>query len=209
MRFLFPIIGIAAGFIVIGRYSQPGIILFFPLCYLLGCDTLVPLLKKTWQYIPVLLAGAAVFVMTVVSVTPYLNRDYRDYLSDIQSAVPQDAKVLANLNSAYAFAYDALVDYRNLEYLEDTGMTFEEYIDSRGIEYIIYPEEMDVIYQKRPVWNIVYGNIYPYYEDMQSFFDRRCMLVREFTSPYAMRIVRYMDTQDWTVKIYAVEEEEP
>jgi 4-amino-4-deoxy-L-arabinose transferase-like glycosyltransferase len=205
LRFLLPVIGVAAGFVVIGRYSQPGVILFFPLCYLLVFDTLSSLLKKPWQYVPVLLAGLAVLAVTVVSVAPYLNRDYRNYLAGIQATVPQDAKVLANLNSEYAFVYDTLVDYRNLAYLEDAKMTFEEYIDSRGIEYIIYPEEMDMIYQKRPVWNIVYGNIYPYYEDMQRFFERRCTQIDEFTSPYAMRIVRYMDTQSWTIKIYAVQ----
>jgi len=204
LRFLMPVLGITAGFVLIGRYSQPAVILFWPLMYLLVFDVTVSLTKK-YQLIPALALGAAMLVCTVSSVVPYLNRDYRDYIDEIESAVPSDAKVLANLNAEYAFDHGALVDYRNLEHLEDNGLTFAEYIDNNDIDYIVYPQEMDFIYQKRPVWNIVYGNIYPYYDYMNAFLDQNCTRVHAFTSPYAMRITRHMDKQDWTVIIYAVE----
>ncbi len=207
LRLLLPLIAVNAGFILIGRYSQPGVILIFPLGYLLIFALLDKLLKR-WGQLPAVLLGAAVVAISAWSVVPYLNNDYSDYLSDIRASVPSDAKVLANLNAEYAFDAGQLLDYRNLEYLEQSGLTFEEYINSRGIEYIIYPEEMDYIYQHRPVWNIMYGNLYPYYEDMQQFLAERCTPVVSFTSPYAMRITDHMDDQDWMVTVYRVDRED-
>ena len=207
LRLLLPLVAVNAGLILIGRYSQPGVILMFPLGYLLVFALLDKLLKR-WVRLPAALLGAAVVAMSVWSVTPYLNSGYNDYLNDIRAAVPSGAKVFANLNAEYAFDEGRLLDYRNLEYLEDSGLTFEEYVESRGIEYIFYPEEMDYIYQHRPVWNILYGNLYPYYEDMQQFLAERCTPVSSFTSPYAMRIAGHMDEQDWTVTIYRVDGED-
>ena len=204
LRLLLPIIAVNAGFILIGRYSQPGVILIFPLGYLLVFALLDKLLKK-WAWLPAALFGAAVIAISVWSVTPYINNDYDAYLSEIRASVPSDAKVLANLNAEYAFDEGQLLDYRNLEYLEQSGLSFAEYIETHGIEYIIYPEEMDYIYQHRPVWNIMYGNLYPYYDDMQQFLEEHCTKIASFTSPYAMRIAGHMDDQDWAVTVYHVE----
>ena len=168
LRLLLPLIAVNVGIIVIGRYSQPGVIFIFPLGYLLVFALADKLLKR-WAWLPAALLGAAVIAVSAWSAVPWLNHDYDDYLCDIRASVPSSAKVLANLNAEYAFDEGQLLDYRNLEYLAQSGLTFEEYVSSRGIEYILYPEEMDYIYQHRPVWNIVYGNLYPYYDDMQRF----------------------------------------
>jgi hypothetical protein len=148
--------------------------------------------------------AVAMLTISLAQIVPYMNNDYEVYLNEIESIVPEDARVLANLNTEYAFAYDSLRDYRNLGYLDDNEMSFADYVKSNDIEYIIYPEEMDFIYENRPVWNIVYGNIYPYYDDMNELLKQKCEMVHEFYSPYGMRIVRFANAKDWSVKIYRV-----
>jgi len=39
---------------------------------------------------------------------------------------------------------------------------------------------MDFIYNSRPIWNGIYGNLYYYYDDMQNFLEDKCELVHEF-----------------------------
>lgn len=206
LRLLLPVVAVNAGFILIGRYSQPGIILLFPLCYLL-VYYLINLVPWRGIWIPSALYGAAVLLVTVLAVTPCLNSDYEEYLGDIHSLVPSEAHTLANLNADYAFDNGALIDYRNHAYLEQNGMTFEDYIRKNEVEYIVYPEEMDFIYTNRPVFNILYGNLSPYYGDMQRFLAERCSLIGSFTSPYAMRIVQYSQREAWEVRVYRVKEE--
>jgi hypothetical protein len=63
---------------------------------------------------------------------------------------------------------------------------------------------MDFIYDRRPTWNFLYGNVFPYYDDMTYFLENNCELVHEFTSPYGMRIVRLYDEKEWKVSIYKV-----
>jgi hypothetical protein len=118
--------------------------------------------------------------------------------------VPSNVKVLANLNTEYACDEGHLLDYRNLDYLDQNGLTFAEYVESRGIKYIVYPQEMDYIYAHRPVWNILYGNLYPYYDDMKRYLAEHCTQTAAFTSPYAMRIAGLMDEQAWMVTVYRV-----
>ncbi|WP_200858864.1 hypothetical protein [Halanaerobium saccharolyticum] len=131
--------------------------------------------------------------------------NYDDYLNQIAEVVDKDDRVLANLNADYYFKDGSLFDYRNLAYLEESNLSFSDYIVKNKIEYIIYPEEMDFIYQTRPTWNILYGNLYPYYSEMQKFIENKSRLVKTFNnSTYAIRIVREIDKKDWTVKIYKV-----
>jgi len=197
---LLPIIALNIGYLIIGRYSQPGIVLLFPLCYLL-IFLLLSKLKKSGLKISIILS-ILVVANTIVGVFPQTSNDYKAYIEEIQTVVPQDASVLANLNTEYAFEYHHLHDYRNLDKLNEKE--FSEYIKEQDIEYIIYPEEMDFIYNNRPVFNIMYGNVFPYYDDMHNFLAENCELIYEFNSPYAMRILMYSKDKDWSVKIYKV-----
>ena len=201
------LIGINAAFIIIGRYNQTGIIFIFPIFYLL----ILSLLKDISVWNIKIAYTAALILIILISVNTFsaLRNDsfssYQDYLNNIAQVVDSEDRVLANLNTAYYFERKKLFDYRNLAYLDENDLSFADYIEKNKIEYIIYPEEMDFIYNSRPQWNIIYGNLYPYYEEMKNFIENNTVKVYEFSDKtYAMRIVRYIGQKDWSVKIYKV-----
>lgn len=207
LKLLLPLLGVVGGIVLIGRYSQPAVVLIFPLCWLI-VFWLADRLPKLWRIITYVLFGTAMLVNSALAIVSEVNNDYDEYITNIEQVVPSDSRVLANLNTAYAFDFGVLRDVRNLEFLDDKKLTFEEYIEEQDIKYIIYSEEMDFIYQKRPVWNIIYGNVHPYFQEMKQFLSEDCTAVASFTSPYAMRIVKYAYEQQWAVTIYRVEGKE-
>ena len=201
---LLSFLAINIGYIVIGRYNQTGIIFIFPICYLLLLNILSSI-KKKYSFIIISLIIVVLAFNTTTTLIRDSHNNYDQYLSEISRVVDKDDQVLANLNSEYYFNNGSLFDYRNLAYLNENNISFSEYIASTNIEYIIYPEEMDFIYNTRPVWNMLYGNPYPYYQDMKKFLDNKCKLVHSFTNQtYGMRIVRYIGKKDWNIKIYKV-----
>lgn len=199
------IIAINTGYVLVGRYNQTSIIFLFPFFYLLTIT-----LVKELQRLPRNLFITVILLSTIITSGLNLNsdtyfNDYQRYLREIARGVEQDAVVLANLNTEYYFENSKLYDYRNLSELKNYGLTFSEYIERNGIEYIIYPEEMDFIYNTRPVWNGLYGNLVPYYQEMKDFFQNNCQLVHEFENEvYGMRIARYIGKKDWKIKIFKV-----
>ncbi|MGH4051945.1 MAG: hypothetical protein ACREVX_11465 [Clostridium sp.] len=141
---------------------------------------------------------------TVINIYPFINNDYNNYLFNISKTVKKDDVVLANLNSDFYFNNSKLHDYRNLAFLKENNMNFKDYIYKYNIKYIIYPEEMDVIYNESPKWDALYGNL-SYYNEMKSFLENNCTLVNEFNNKtYGIRISRYINEKDWFVKIYKV-----
>ncbi len=208
------------GTLVLGKYSQPGIVLHFPLYYLLLGELLLGASPKTSEnkrysttiatILGLLLLAQTVntgfnLAETIGPRSTHTRESYRDYTRNISSLVPPDARVLANLNTEYYFDHGVLRDYRNLVYLNEEGLSFADYIRKNDLEYIIYPEEMEVIYQRRPVWNILYGNVTSYYEEMKSFLSKHCVEEGSFSSPvYGMRITRYSGREDWKVTVYRV-----
>ena len=233
------------GTLVLGKYSQPSIILHFPLYYLLiglelavlaerlgqpgqkawignrrqlgklsGLSKLGRLARILTRAVP-----AALIILTAANSAYNIGQElhllspksreyyetYAEYGHNLHKFVPANTTVLANLNAEYHFGRGRLYDYRNLEYLDEAGLSFAEYIEKNSIEYIVYPEEMDLIYQQRPVWNILYGNVAAYYEDMQQFLAANCRPVGSFESPiYGMRITRYMGREPWRVQVYKI-----
>ncbi|MFP4618975.1 MAG: ArnT family glycosyltransferase [Spirochaetaceae bacterium] len=209
-----------AGTLVLGKYSQPSIIFHFPLYYMLLAAVLEEVpghlffsahIKKGILSIlaGLLLISTGVNVVQEMHLLPPKDttpfESYREYNRNIRSFVPADAMVLANLNSLCAFDFGRVRDYRNLAHLDEAGLDFSEYIELNGIEYIIYPEEMDFIYRNRPVWNILYGNVTGYYKEMKEFLEEECTVAGSFSSPtYGMRITRYSGTRPWEVTVYRV-----
>jgi 4-amino-4-deoxy-L-arabinose transferase-like glycosyltransferase len=201
------VIGINLGYIIIGRYNQTSIIFIFPVFYLLIVSILSHLSKFSLK--SSYLVFSVIFIIISINTVFALKNDnfssYQKYINNISQVVAADDNVLANLNSGYYFENGNLFDYRNLAYLTENNLSFADYIEKNNIDYIIYPEEMDFIYNSRPEWNIIYGNLYPYYNDMQEYLNNNTELVYEFTdSTYAMRIVRYIGEKNWYVKVYRV-----
>ncbi|MFP4564137.1 MAG: ArnT family glycosyltransferase [Spirochaetia bacterium] len=205
------VVALNIGILLIGKYNVTNVIFIFPpmIILVMGVINLPVQEHRTRRYIipalPVLLLSATL-VSSILQVLPWIGRDhYREYLEELADTVPPDVPVLANLNTDFYFRNGVLKDYRNLVFLPEKGLAFPEYIRDRNIEYVIYPDEMDYIYNHRPIWNILYGNVWLYYEEMNRFLDEECTVIGEFTAPiYGMRIVRYIGDEDWKVRIYRV-----
>ncbi|PKM86435.1 MAG: 4-amino-4-deoxy-L-arabinose transferase [Firmicutes bacterium HGW-Firmicutes-12] len=207
---LLSIAALNLGLILIGRYNQTSVVFQFPLLYLLAsyCIYSLPRLKAYLRQVILGFVVLTLGVLSVFNITPYLTsvhgNSYENYLLQIGKVVSPEAEVLANLNTEYYFELGKLHDYRNLSYLKDKNIAFAEYIKAENIEYILYPEEMDVIYEERPRWNGMYGTLV-YYEEMKEYLEKNCRLIYEFSAPiYGMRIVDYLGKKDWQVKIYQV-----
>jgi len=199
---LITLIFINFGFLVVGRFSQPSAVFIFPFAYLI-----LFILISTLKHLKVWIIGLILvsqLLGSVLQIKPFLSHTYDDYLESITSTIPSNENVLANLNTEYAFDVDCLYDYRDLDYLNENNLTFSDYIEQNNISYILYPEEMDYIYQNRPTWNVMYGNLFYYYDDMQTFFEENCVVINRFSSPYAMRIVQFSNCQSWKLTIYRV-----
>lgn len=200
---LFPlgmVLGTMLGTALIGRYNQLSAILWMFPCLLL----LAPLL----QGIPRnrLAAGALALVYGAAALPPVLQalpHDYEAYLQKISTLIPADARTIANLNTGFYFENDALLDVRNLSYLKANNLTFAEYVRSRNVRYILWSDEMDLIYRNRPTLNALYGNP-RYVEEVETFLRDHCELLGTFTDDaYASRLVQAFGTP-CTVRAYRV-----
>ncbi len=200
---LLSIVFINIGIITIGRYNQTSIIFQFPLFYILIVYLLENLLVP-YKYIVTAILVLLITINTVTNISPYLSGNYNDYLNNISKTVKKDDSVLANLNCEFYFNNGKLHDYRNLALLKENSMDFKNYIYKYNIKFIIYSEEMDVIYRESPRWDALYGNLY-YYKDMKYFLQNNCSLVNEFSDKtYGNRISSYINQKNWTIKIYKV-----
>lgn len=186
--------------ILIGRYNQLSSILWMFPCLLL----LAPLCagQRLYKYgIPIL---AAIFIWTSTgTVMQAYQYAYDDYTTNIATYVSPDTKTLANLNTGFYFDNDALLDVRNLTYLKENELSFADYVQSRGIRAIVWSDEMDYIYNHRPVFNVLYGNP-RYVPEVEAFLTEHCTLLGSFNAPgYGMRIVQEIGNP-CTVYVYQV-----
>jgi len=166
-------------------------------------ELLYPLKKQRNAILGILLA--ATLLVSCFNIGTHPGKDYASYLEKISIQVPEDARVLANLNTGYYFNPENLRDYRNLAHLKENSLSFKDYIDMNRIEFILYPDEMDIIWNTRPVYNSLYGNPADYYEAMKLFIEEDCLLVESFTDDtYPVRIVRLMGQKERTLRIYKV-----
>lgn len=196
--------GIWAGMMLVGRYNQPYVVFLFPFGYL-GAVWLLNNLKGKLPALGMAALIAVVACSTGWQLYPILARQrgsYTRYLEEIARVVPPDAKTVGNLNSEYYFENGALLDYRNLAYLKDAGMTLEEYLEKNDVKYLIISDELHYLYSMRPVWNGIYGNL-SYLKELDKVLTR-CQLLHEFTDNlYGVRVVRFQNgRRDFAVRIY-------
>jgi len=211
---LLGLVGMQAAFILIGRYGQPSVVLNLPVLVIITSVTSTELLRKndvSWikyagiVFCILVILGSGLLSGNQIREEIAENSNYEEYLDEIIVRIPSDSNVLCNINAEPIFDYGKLYDWRNIGKLSESDISFSQYILERKIEYIIYPEEIDFIYQNRPVWNGIYGNIAPIYSGMQEFLEEQCEVIGNFVSrTYAMRIVRYQQDQNWTITLYRV-----
>ena len=215
------VFGVNLGILLIGRYNVTSVVFIFPLCYLLTVllletvypeqmpaepmlnTHLIPEKKRKKKWLPGLLVLITV-VLTLTGLQPPAN-SYAAYLSQIQTAIPGSPKILGNLNAEYAFADGQLLDYRNLQYLDDQGITFADYVAAQQIEYIIYYDELAVITENHPRYDVMYGDLTPIYAEMTAFIAEHCEEITVFSdASYGTNLAPLIDTRPWPIHIFRV-----
>lgn len=194
-------LGAALGTALIGRYNQLSAALWMLPCLMLLAPLLGSLRKARALLPPI---WAALLLATWQAVAVALPYDYNAYLAQVAAFLPPQTRVLANLNTGFYFDNDAMLDVRNLAYLKENGLSFADYVSSRGIQAILWPEEMTLIYDRRPAYNALYGNPRAVPE-VEAYLAEHCTLLGTFESPgYAMRIVPLIGGP-WRVSVYQVD----
>lgn len=197
-------LGILTALAFMGRYGQPYVVFLFPLGYLLVAQ-LLGLLGPHRSLAALSALALAVGWLCLEQVFPATRQveQYDRYLAKIAGEVPPDGKTLGNLNTEYHFENGMLLDYRNLPYLAGSGLSLEEYLQSRGVEYILYSNELDLLYSLRPRWDHIYGPL-DFLPELQQLLQEECTLLYSFVdNQYANRVVSYQHTgREFTLSIY-------
>ncbi len=210
---------IALSLLIIGRYNQTAMVFLTPFIILLSLQSIHIILsmkpqrqnKKSPIILPVVLSVLAMFWgsnlwhnLSEYEAQRFYTKSYEAMLNEITAVVPRDSVVLGNLNIIEAFNPNRFYDIRNLGYLDNKTTAFEDYVESRQIEYIILHEEMDYIARTTPKWDFLYVNI-DYYDAMQTYLAEHTIPLYAFENPlYAMRISRFSGTYPWQTVIYKV-----
>lgn len=197
------VVSINLGFLLIGRFNVTSIVLIFPFMYLMTTVLLQSLdEKKRLLGLLILIT----FINTAVQIQPYASR-YSEYEHNISQFIDESDVVLGNLNSEYCFDSGQFFDYRNLQYLDEKKIPFENYITARNINTIIYYEELDYIYENRPKYDVLYGDITKVYPEIQDFLGSHCQEIVSFSAPtYGTNLAPLIDQRQWQVHIFRVQE---
>ena len=218
---LVTVIGIALSILIIGRYNQTAIVFTTPFICLLTLQSVHMAMsayersinKKSPIILPALLLVLAMLWgsnlwsnLNAYEASRFYSKSYDAMLSEIAAYVPEDSVVLGNLNIIEAFNQNRFYDIRNLGYLEPSTNAFQNYVESRNIQYIILHEEMDYIARTSPKWDFLYVTI-DYYDAMQAYLASHTTPIYTFENPlYAMRISSFSGTYPWQTVIYKVDE---
>jgi len=205
---LLGLIGFNVGLILLGKYSPPSIIILFPFFYLLVAELLDhPVATRIF---PLFLAA-----LLIISSWEILHESFRkeesfaEYTETLNRNIPPGSAALGSLYAEYALSDGALYNWRNLPYLQEKGISLKKYIRDRGITYVILPDELDYIYQRRPYWNVLYGNPSFWYPALKRLLKENGTLIESWESPvYAMRIDAYRQLSPWRVRIYKLSTKE-
>ncbi len=201
------IISIGIGLFIIGRYNQTSVVFIMPFVIMLFGEYVIPVVRSKY-WIPVLLIAVASYhlydnIDQYYAEMPYY-KSYESVMAEIRTYVPENARVLGNLNMFTAFENRNFIDIRNLGFLKQNGYDFETYVRANQIEYILVHDEMEYLAKTSPKWDFLYVDI-SYYPDMIEFLNQSTTLIGTVENPvYAMRITRYSGTFPWQTKIYRI-----
>jgi 4-amino-4-deoxy-L-arabinose transferase-like glycosyltransferase len=197
------LLGTLVGLVLIGRYNQTSLIFFYPYLYVLLAGLLHALSqrKKTAAIAVVGLLFLAISLHNLALLRPF---DYPAFESFLAREV-DEGPVLTNLSTGFALSELSFYDVRNLDHLERQGLTFAEYVEARDIRTVVLFEEMHVFYQKRPLYNALYGNLYPYYEEMMDYLSAHGRITAEMDTRFAMRVVDLALKRPYRVTVYRLE----
>lgn len=195
------LLGLVAGLVIIGRFNPTSVVFFFPLLTLIAVETLG---KKTRSDPVLLLLVVLLLGNSLVQMKPYQS-SYFAYEAQVAQWVSSDERSLAPLNLGFYFEEGALLDFRNLRYYREKGLTLEEYVDTRNIQYIFFPEELDQIAEKKPAYDKVYGNPDFYYEELKDFLKRRGEQITTLANPtYGVHVAHWVDDRPWGIHLFKV-----
>lgn len=199
-------LGFSVAVTIIGKFSQPSIVFLLPFYYLAIAGSLHGFMPAKWLFPAVLtflFCGNLFF--SVTDIRPE-KESFAMWLHRMNEIIPENSVVLGNLYTEYLTGFNGRFhDWRNLSFLDVKDLSLKEYIDQRGIEYIILTDELDYIYENRPQWNALYGNTSNWYPQMKDFIARHTVPAGEISgSPYAVRIAPYRHLMDWKIRIYKV-----
>lgn len=212
-----------AALFIIGRFNPTSILFAFPWLILILAGGLeafkqasqrgkwadrLQILKnskpfgRAWHQGLLILLIALAAYGTSLEVSETSRDDYEGYLAQIRSVIPADSKVLGNLNTEYAFPPGALLDFRNLEFLEENDLSLEAYLNANDIRYIVLTDELAYI-ARNPKWNILYGDVLRWYPALEAILEKRgTALLRFRDDTYSIRIARYIHTPEWYTTVY-------
>ena len=243
----------AVAIFIIGKNSPPSFVFFTPWAYI-GIGLLVSLWKtEHWRtskgvllflllLLPLgngVLLGSELYRWYPDAEGKEVAPSYGEYVARIEAALSKanlsensqhsqnrEGRVLANLNTGFAFPPDRLRVWRDLaalppadgrpqlQNLATQPETLDEewllesplfqFLLEENIRWIIWPrEEMEMIYSQRPVWNALYGNPYRFYPELIGVIHRYGELIDRFDAPfYAIRLVPFMDRYQGEVEVY-------
>lgn len=211
-EFLLVLMSLAAGFVIVGKYSPPSITFLMPAIYLMfgiAIDRLPA--AKSYRYLSlIILIGTGLSLIFSTSreiYTSFSQPSYRSYIEFLNDNVGDEGRVLANLNTAFAFEYDRMLIWRDLGTQSGNTMKsgLETVLDQYDVRWILNPDELEYIYGTRPVWNNLYGNP-QWYPELPAVLEKRGTLIAEESFPvYCMRIVPLMGLRDWKLQVYRID----
>ena len=201
--------GILLGIIAVGKYSQPSVIFLFPFIYIL-LTSILSLMGSFRQVFKIFIAaGAVLLALTSIYNTIYHTLEeqgeYAGYINALEELVPEGSVTVSDITAAPVLGPSNFRDWRNLALLQEKSISLSEYLSRNGIEYIVLPEELEYIYNSRPVWNMMYGNLHPWYPQLLEFLENKCSEKGVFISPsYGTRITALRHRKDWRIRVYEV-----
>ncbi|WKY48690.1 glycosyltransferase family 39 protein [Eubacteriaceae bacterium ES3] len=197
------VLAINLGLLIIGRYNVTSVIFSFPYMYLLTIYFIEAFLPRQKKWLSGILFLITI-LSTILQIKPYLQ-SYEAYLDQISSNTAASEKVLGNLNSEYAFSDGQLLDYRNLQYLADQGISFSDYIEKNHIDTILYYDELSFIVENHPHYNIMYGDLTNIFNEMMDYLNDNCEETAQFTSPtYGTELWPQIDQKNWQIHVFKV-----